>query len=175
MPSNRCSGCSNYGQQRDQAKAAINRGKQADFDLDALVDQFACISPGCGPLLQLFLQLQCLAVAADGRIDDAEPMTLLRVARRLRPNEADVTQLEAHLRASAGGPSATGGNATQDRLAAVYAALGVTPEADAAVVKRAYCKLISKNHPDKPASRGSPESMRAVAEERLREKIQPMT
>lgn len=38
MPSNRCSGCSNYGQQRDQAKVAINRGKQADFDLDALVD-----------------------------------------------------------------------------------------------------------------------------------------
>ena len=29
------------GESREQAKAAFNRGKQADFDLDAAVDQFA--------------------------------------------------------------------------------------------------------------------------------------
>ena len=36
-------------------------------------------------------------------------------------------------------------------------------------IKRAYRKLMSKNHPDKLASRGLPESMRVVAEERSRE------
>jgi len=158
-----------HGEQREQAKAAFTRGKQADFDLDAAVDQFARISRGRGPLLQLFLQVQCLAVAADGRIDDAEHTMLVRIARRLGLSNADVAQLEALLRASASGPSARGGKPARDRLADAYAALGVTPEASGAVIKRAYRKLISKNHPDKLASRGLPESMRAVAEERSRE------
>ena len=155
--------------QREQAKAAFSRGKQADFDLDAAVDQFARISRGRGPLLQLFLQVQCLAIAADGRIDNAEHTMLLRIAQRLGLNERDVAQLEALLRATAGGPSAKGGKPSQDRLADAYTALGITAKASGAEIKRAYRKLISQNHPDKLASRGLPESMRAVAEERSRE------
>jgi DnaJ like chaperone protein len=158
-----------HGEQREQAKAAFNRGKQADFDLDAAVDQFARISRGRGPLLQLFLQLQCMAIAADGRIDPAEHAMLVRIARRLGLSEADVSQLEALLRAGGRGPSAPGREPAQDRLADAYTALGVTPKTDAAGIKRAYRKLISQNHPDKLAARGLPESMRAVAEERSRE------
>lgn len=158
-----------HGQQREKAKAAFNRGKQADFDLDAAIDQFARISRGRGPLLQLFLQLQCMAIAADGHIDVAEHAMLVRIARRLGLSEADVSQLEALLRAGAGGPSAAGNKPAQDRLADAYVALGVTAATNPADIKRAYRKIISKNHPDKLAARGLPESMRAVAEERSRE------
>lgn len=158
-----------HGQQREKAKAAFNRGKQADFDLDAAIDQFARISRGRGPLLQLFLQLQCMAIAADGHIDVAEHAMLVRIARRLGLSEADVSQLEALLRAGAGGPSAAGSKPAQDRLADAYVALGVTAATNPADIKRAYRKIISKNHPDKLAARGLPESMRAVAEERSRE------
>ena len=158
-----------HGENREKAKAAFNRGKQSGFDLDAAVDQFARISRGRGPLLQLFLQLQCMAVAADGRIDPAEHAMLVRIARRLGLSETDVSQLEALLRAATGGPQAAGAKPGKSRLADAYTALGVTPETDAATIKRAYRKLISQNHPDKLASRGLPESMRAVAEERSRE------
>jgi len=157
------------GEQREQAKAAFTRGKQPDFDLDAAVDGFARISRGRGPLVQLFLQLQIMAVAADGRIDPAEHAMLVRVARRLGLRESDVSQLEALLRAAAGGPSGPGAPPPKDRLADAYAALGITPSASPAEIKRAYRKLISQNHPDKLAARGLPESMRAVAEERSRE------
>jgi DnaJ like chaperone protein len=157
------------GEGRAQAKAAFNRGKQRDFDLDTAVDQFAKISRGRGPLLQLFLQVQCMAVAADGRIDPAEHAMLVRIAQRLGLTEADVSQLEALLRAAMGGPSATGGVPQKDRLTDAYAALGITADATPAEIKRAYRKLISKNHPDKLAARGLPESMRPVAEERSRE------
>ena len=157
-------------EQRRLAKSAFSEGKQPHFGLDAAVDRFVAISRGRAPLVQLFLQLQCMAVAADGHVHPAEHAILVRVAVRLGLTEGDVAQLESLLRAAtgsaAGGPS---GRPPQDRLADAYAALDVTPNSAPADIKRAYRKLISKNHPDKLAARGLPESMRAVAEERSRE------
>ena len=157
------------GELREKSKAAFNRGKQKDFDLDAAVDRFAALTRGRGPLLQLFLQMQVMAVAADGSIHPAEHAMLVRIARRLGLTEQDVSQLEALLRAAEARPSSPGGPPPKDRLADAYAALGVTPQSSGAEIKRAYRKLISENHPDKLASRGLPESMRALAEERSRE------
>ena len=156
-------------EQRQAAKAAFNRGKQPEFDLDAAVDQFARVSRRRAPLVQLFLQLQVMAVAADGKVDPAEHQMLVRIARRLGLHEHDVAQLEALLHASGAGASYRGTTPLGDRLADAYAALGVSPETSPADIKRAYRKLISQNHPDKLAARGLPESMRAVAEERSRE------
>jgi len=158
-------------EQRSVAKEAFNRGKQRDFDLDAAVDRLAAVTRGRGPLVQLFLQLQCMAIAADGRVDPAEHKMLVRVATRLGLEERDVRQLEALLRAATGG-TASGGGGMHDiksRLEDAYVALGVSADANDGEVKRAYRKLISANHPDKLASRGLPESMRPVAEERSRE------
>jgi len=157
------------GESREQAKAAFNRGKQAGFDLDAAVDRFARVSRGRAPLVQLFLQLQCMAIAADGRVHPAEHAMLVRIARRLGLSEHDVAQLEALLRSASAGPSTRGAVPPQDRLTDAYAALGVSPDAAPDDIKRAYRRLISRNHPDKLAARGLPESMRAVAEERSRE------
>ena len=103
-------------EQKKQAKAAFNRGKQPDFDLDAAVDRFASVTRGRGPLVQLFLQLQVMAVAADGRIDPAEHRMLVRIANRLGLHESDVAQLEALLRAAATGrTSGAGMPPTRDR------------------------------------------------------------
>jgi len=157
---------------RQQAKAAFRRGKESDFDLDAAVDQYARVSRGHPAFLQLFLHLQAMAIAADGVIHEAEHAMLLRVALRLGLDERDLDQFEALLQA--GGPRrSTGGDSSYQspshRLNAAYLAIGVSPSAEDAEVKRAYRRLISENHPDKLAGRGLPESMRAVAEERSRE------
>jgi DnaJ like chaperone protein len=155
--------------QREAAKAAFNRGKAPGFDIDAAVDEFARIARGRAPLLHLFLQVQVMAVAADGNVHPAEHQMLVRVARRLGLTEGDVAQLEALLRTASAGPGAAGGPPPKKKLDDAYAALGVSPGASDAEVKRAYRRLMSQNHPDKLASRGLPESMRELAEERTRE------
>jgi DnaJ like chaperone protein len=160
-------------EQREQAKAAFTRGKAPEFDLDAEIDRLkGAIGLGRGPLLRLFLQLQCMAVAADGHVHEAEHAMLVRIARRLGLTERDVAELEALLRASAAGPAGSAGAGApprRARLGDAYTALGLTPEASDAEVKRAYRRRVSENHPDKLAARGLPESMRQVAEERTRE------
>jgi DnaJ like chaperone protein len=155
-------------EQRETAKADFNRGKATDFDLDAETDKLARIQFGRAPLFQLFLQIQCMAVAADGVVHPAEHEMLVRVARRLGLTERDVAQLEALLRASATGQSPAGA-ASAARINDAYTALGLSPDADVADIKRAYRRLMSQNHPDKLAAKGLPDSMREVAEERTRE------
>ena len=161
-------------EQKTAAKAAFTRGKAPDFDLDAEVTRFVQGARGNGVLIQLFLQLQFAAVAADGQIHPVEREMLVRIARLLGLAEQHVAQLEALLRAAGAGPTA--GEAaspnrppSRDRLNDAYTALGVTPEATEAEIKRAYRKMISETHPDKLASRGLPPNMRELAEERARE------
>jgi DnaJ like chaperone protein len=156
-------------EQKDAARTAFTRGKAPDVDLDAEVDKFVQSASGGVALFQLFLQLQLLAVVADGQVHPAERALLVRVARRLGLGEGDVARLEALLRAAAVGSTAASGPAPKQQLDDAYAALGVTPEATEPEIKRAYRKLMSENHPDKLSAKGLPEGMRQLAEERARE------
>lgn len=154
------------GTQRVQAQAAFNRGKSADFDLDAELASFLRVSRRQPVLLQMFLQVQMSAISADGQIHPAEHEMLMRIARGLGLPVSQVEQLEAMLR---GTHSGTSGASSSQQLEDAYKVLGVSPDASDAEVKRAYRKLMSENHPDKLAGRGLPESMREMAEEKTRD------
>jgi DnaJ like chaperone protein len=146
---------------REDARRAFNRGKAAGFDLDTEVARFATLCRGQAPLLNMFLQMQLAAVAADGAVHAEEHALLVRIARGLGLSEADVQRMEAALR---GG----GRGASQNDIAAAYATLGVPVDASDSDVRQAYRRLMSENHPDKLAAKGLPESMRPVAEEKTR-------
>lgn len=152
-------------EQRARARASFTRGKSSDFDLDAELATVRRVTHGQRALLQVFLQVQLSAIAADGKLHPAEHEMLLRVARGLGCSEAEVEQIEALLRGGAQAPGAPAGLSLED----AYQALGVESDASDAEIKRAYRRLMSQNHPDKLASKGLPESMREMAEERTRE------
>ncbi|MEX1080437.1 MAG: co-chaperone DjlA [Halofilum sp. (in: g-proteobacteria)] len=152
------------GEQRDIAKAAFNRGKADDFDLDAEIAVLKQAVHGQRALLQVFLQVQLWAIAADGVLHEEERELLLHVARGLDLPDAEVQRLEAMLHGGAGAAADSG-----QSLEEAYDILGVDASASDAEVKKAYRRLMSQHHPDKLASRGLPESMREVAEQRTHE------
>jgi DnaJ like chaperone protein len=160
-----------HGEARDAAKRAFNRGKAADFDLDAEVRRFAQAAGGQPALLQMFMQVQISAIAADGEMHPAERDILVRITRGLGMSEDEIARLEALLRG--GGESSSGGRSGRRPSASAiedaYRVLGVPASASDAEVKRAYRVLMSQNHPDKLAAKGLPESMREMAEEKTRE------
>jgi DnaJ like chaperone protein len=150
---------------RETAIASFNRGKAEGFDLDAEVARFAQASRGQRVLHQMFIQVQLSALAADGEVHPAEHALLVRIARGLGLSEQELASLEAMLRGGGAPGSAADSNALDD----AYRVLGIAPNASDAEVKRAYRVLMSQNHPDKLASKGLPESMREMAEQKTRQ------
>lgn len=156
------------GEQRRSAQAAFNRGKAPEFDLDAELALLRASGGRSPALLQLFLQIQLSAIAADGNVHPEEHALLVRVARGLGLSEVDVEAIEALLRGSSSADADRAASRAA-RLPDAYATLGVDSQAGDAEVKKAYRRLMSRHHPDKLAARGMPENMRPMAEEKTRE------
>ena len=152
-------------EQRQTARLAFARGKCEGFDLYGELAVLRRLLHRQPVFLQLFLQIQLSAAAADGRIDPAEHRLMLRIADALGLRFEEVARIEAMLRGASAGPEAPAAQRRED----AYAVLGVHAAADDAEVRQAYRRLMSRYHPDKFAARGLCERTRAVAEERVLE------
>lgn len=151
--------------QRAKAREDFTRGKRDDFDLEAELAKVRGVVGSQRAMLQVFLQVQLAAIAADGQLHPAEHDMLLRVARGLGCTEAEIAQIEAMLRGGGGAEGGPQGPSLED----AYRVLGVEEDASDAEIKKAYRRLMSQNHPDKLAGKGLPESMREMAKERTSE------
>lgn len=127
-------------------------------------------------LCLFFVELQIGMALADGKISPKERKLLFRIAREMGISAAHFERLEASIKARFNWNSQTNGNwrggsdrqsytpADMDRrIEDAYRILELNPGTDFVKVKKAYRRMISKNHPDKLVSQGLPEEMVAVA------------
>jgi DnaJ like chaperone protein len=158
-------------------RAAINlfnEGKAADFDLDAVLDQFRTECHRRRHLLQMFIEIQLHACYADGGLHAEEARVLRHISERLGFSAQEFAHLEAMVRAArefagAGAQGRRTAAPARDRLAEAYKVLDVQPDASDAGIKTAYRRLMNQHHPDKLVAKGLPEEMIALATEKTQE------
>jgi DnaJ like chaperone protein len=160
--------------ERRRAIELFTAGKNPDFPLEATLERLRWLTGEQSSLARLFVQIQLEAAMDGDGLGDQTRAVFMRMCRTLGISPFEFASLEAMVRLHRssrqrqqnGGPGAGAGATTASRLADAYDALGVKATASDAEVRRAYRRLVSKNHPDKLVAQGLPESMIAAAHER---------
>ena len=153
------------------ARNLFNQGKQPDFDLDEVLDQFRQECHRRRSLLRIFIEIQLQAAYADGFLHPDERQLLLHICETLGFTRFEFNVLEAMVRAEQHFRRVASARPERPglRLRDAYALLNVNPNADAAEIKRAYRRLMSQHHPDKLVSKGLPEEMLKVATQKTQD------
>ena len=150
------------------AMRLFTQGKQADFPLDEVLQQFKQECQRRRTLLQLFMEFLLMAAYADGVMHAAERRLLLHVNSQLGFTAGEFDRLAAMVRAGRHfeqGPRARA-QAARLSVADAYAVLNVSPQASDDRIKKAYRRLLSQHHPDKLVAKGLPEEMMKLASDR---------
>ena len=155
-------------QLRQAAMRLFTQGKQDDFPLDDVLQQFKQECQRRRTLLQLFMEFLLMAAYADGVMHAAERRLLLHVNSQLGFSAVEFERLEAMVRAGRHFEQGQRPRAQSTRvsLADAYAVLNVSPQASDEQIKKAYRRLLSQHHPDKLVAKGLPEEMMKLASER---------
>lgn len=163
------------GDDRASAQDAFREGKASDYPIGDTIAEFVESCHGRKDILQIFLEILIQAAFADGHLSRAENIVLEKVAANLgfKRNELNylISMYEAEIRFRQRSSSqhynrshsSTKAYSDKNRLADAYKILGVSASDDAAVIKKAYRKLMSTHHPDKLMSKGLPEQAMKIA------------
>ena len=150
----------------EQRKAAIelfNEGKADDFPLQDVLVQFRKECHRRINLMQMFLEIQISTAFSDQKLHPAEKKILYHIADALGFSRAQLDHL-FHL---AGGVAAP--RTEKAAIREAYEVLGVDSNAPDAEVKKAYRRLMNQHHPDKLVSKGLPEEMIKLANEKTQQ------
>ena len=153
--------------QRKAARSLFNKGKEPEFDLGLVLDQFRTECHRRRTLIQMFLEIQVQAAFADGVLDPAENSILEDTARHLGFRQADLRTIIEMVRAMGSGTGA--GRARSRPASDPYKVLGVSRDTPLPEIKKAYRRLLSQHHPDKLVSKGLPEEMIKLANQKTHE------
>ncbi|MEM7278068.1 MAG: co-chaperone DjlA [Pseudomonadota bacterium] len=134
------------------AMAQYREGKSAGpVIVEELAAYFEKRRPATGTKAVL-MQLLLSASIEAGSLSQPARSLLWSISKALDFSRVELAQLEAVIRAQQSFSASAQGQEQQSRLAQAYAELNVAPEATDKDLKRAYQRLLSKNHPDKLVS-----------------------
>ncbi|MDC1450736.1 co-chaperone DjlA [Candidatus Thioglobus sp.] len=146
------------------AKELFNQGKQKDFNLDEVLEQFRTESHRRTHLVRMFLEIQIQATYADGVFDDKEYDALKYIAQKLR---FPIDELERLIQQF----SVASGKSSKLTIDDAYVILGADKSLTDKELKRAYRRLLAQHHPDKLVAKGLPDEMIKLANDKTQEII----
>ncbi len=155
-----------------RVRRAINwfeDGKRPGFPLLQSIREARRASVRSAAQRSLFVRLLLEVALAKDSLNKEERARIWIVCTQLDIGRVELAQLEAMIRAQKGFKRSPAGDADAARLRSAYRALGVTPDASNEEIKKAYRRLMNRNHPDKIAGSNPDGAALAEAERRTRE------
>ena len=144
-------------------------GKRPGYPLVQIVREVRRVSARSAGKRTMFLRLLLEVVLAKPSLGKEERAMIWTVCSELDIGRVELAQLEAMIRAQKGFKRSPAGDADAARVRDAYATLGVDPEASNDEIKKAYRRLMNRNHPDKIAGSNPEAAVVAEAERRTRE------
>lgn len=144
-------------------------GKKAAFPLIQTMRQLRRVDARRTDMRLLFVRLLLEVVLAKDSLHQKERAMIWTICTELDIGRVDLAQLEAMIRAQKGFRHSPAGDADAQRVRNAYLSLGVEESTTNEDIKKAYRRLMNKNHPDKIASRSPDAAVVAEAERRTRE------
>jgi DnaJ like chaperone protein len=166
-----------------QAKAYFNQGKEPSFSLKHTIVMLQQALHGNHELLKLFIDIQYRAAQVDGlSFKKQEALNAILHYMGFAPlhaqyrfyedfanysaNQYSSNQQQSNQQGYSSSHGHTRHQGPRSMLDHAYAILEVSSTTPKQDVKRAYRRLMSKNHPDKLIAKGLPESMIKIANEK---------
>jgi DnaJ like chaperone protein len=147
----------------------FEQGKQPSFPLHDTLRQLRRDTARDTELRLMFVRLLLEVALSKKSLHRRERAAIWTVCCELDISRAELAQLEAMLRAQMGFRRSAAGGADADRVSSAYAVLGVHRSSTNDEIKRAYRRLMNKNHPDKLAGAGGNAELASAAAKRTRE------
>lgn len=144
-------------------------GKDSGYPFQARIRELKSTVAKKPEARALFLRLLMEIALADTNVHHRERVVLWNVCTELDIGRVELAQLEAMLRAQRGFRRSAAGDADARRVTAAYETLGVEKSSSNDDIKKAYRRLMNKNHPDKLVSENPDAAAIAEAERRTRE------
>ena len=144
-------------------------GKRPDFPLQQTLRHTRRVAARNPELRLLFVRLLLEVVLAKDRLHQQERALIWTVCSEFEIGRVELAQLEAMIRAQKGFRQSPAGDADANRVKNAYSILGIDQTASNSEIKKAYRRLMSRNHPDKIAGSNPAQDVVAEAERRTRE------
>ncbi len=152
-----------------QAVHWFEAGKAGNFPLQATLHELRRGDVRRAELRSMFVQLVMEVSLSKSTLHRSERAVIWTVCQELGVGRAELAQIEAMLRAQRRFRKSPEGGADAAKVNDAYLVLGVDHSSTNDEIKKAYRRLMNKNHPDKIASSNPGEAEVDEAERRTRE------
>jgi DnaJ like chaperone protein len=144
-------------------------GKRPGFLLVQTIREARRVSVRSAAQRVMFVRLLLEVILAKDALKKEERSLIWTVCNELDIGRVELAQLEAMIRAQKGFKRSPAGGADAARVSGAYDALGMSPDASNDEIKKAYRRLMNRNHPDKITGSNPDAAVLAEAERRTRE------